>query len=59
MLQLCFYDKIWVNVCGLEALGVYAKRYGSLLIPIIMAKLPADIRLQVCSLNYKQGCVEH
>ena len=37
------YDKIWVNVHRLEALGVSAKQYGSFLIPLIMAKLPADV----------------
>ena len=33
------YDK----VSGLEALGVDASGYGSLLIPVIMAKLPRDV----------------
>ena len=41
------YDKISVNIRGLEALGVKSDQYGSLLIPIIMAKLPAEIRVQV------------
>ncbi|KAL9977060.1 hypothetical protein ACROYT_G014424 [Oculina patagonica] len=46
--QLRFlYDKISVNIRGLEALGVKSDQYGSLLIPIIMAKLPAEIRVQV------------
>ena len=40
-------DKINVNIRGLEALGVRSEQYGSLLIPIIMAKLPAEIRVQV------------
>lgn len=40
-------DKINVNIRGLEALGVKSEQYGSLLIPIIMAKLPAEIRVQV------------
>ena len=47
------YDKIWVNVRGLEALGVNAEWYGSVLIPIIMAKLPPDIRLQVARITNK------
>ena len=47
------YDKIWVNVRGLEALGVDADQYGSFLIPIIMAKLPADVRLQVARITNK------
>jgi len=46
--QLCFlYNKISVNIRGLEALGVKSEQYGSLLIPIIMAKLPDEIRIQV------------
>ena len=54
MLQLCLiYDKIWVNVHSLEGLGVDAEQYGSLLIPIIMAKLPSDIRLQVARITNK------
>jgi len=41
------YDKIHANVRGLEALGVKAEEYGSFLIPIIMAKLPSEVRLQI------------
>ncbi|PFX29435.1 Exonuclease [Stylophora pistillata] len=40
-------DKISVNIRGLKALGVKSEQYGSLLIPIIMAKLPDEIRIQV------------
>ena len=40
------YDKISVHVCGLEALGVSSKEYGSLLIPILMSKLPNDLRMR-------------
>ena len=32
------YDKIMVNIRGLEALGVTSEQYGSLLIPVIMSK---------------------
>jgi hypothetical protein len=39
------YDKI--NVRGLEALGVKSEQYGSLLIPIIMSKLPPELRIHV------------
>ena len=46
--QLRFvYDKVSVNVRGLEALGVQAEQYGSLLIPVIMSKLPSNVRLQI------------
>ena len=32
---------------GLSSLGVTAREYGSLLIPIIMSKLPNEIRLEI------------
>ena len=36
--QLCLvYNKIHANIRGLEALGVKAEKYGSFLIPVIMA----------------------
>ena len=43
------YDKISVNVRGLESLGVSSTQYayGSLLIPVIMSKLPHKIRVQI------------
>lgn len=41
------YDKISIHVRGLASLGVSADQYGSLLIPIIMDKLPCDIKLQI------------
>ena len=41
------YDKISVNISGLESLGVSSNHYGSLLIPVIMSKLPHEIRVQV------------
>ena len=47
------YDKVSVNVRGLEALGVHSEQYGSLLIPIIMSKLPSDVRLQVARTRQK------
>ena len=43
--QLRFvYDKISVNM---ESLGVSSSQYGSLLIPVIMSKLPQEVRIQV------------
>ena len=46
--QLRFiYDKINIHVRGLETLGVSAERYGSLLIPIIMSRMPSEITIQV------------
>ena len=41
------YDNLNVNIRGLEALGVRSTQYGRLLIPIIMAKLPPEIRVHV------------
>ena len=41
------YDKIGINIRGLESLGVSSHQYGSLLIPVIVSKLPHDIRIQV------------
>jgi hypothetical protein len=41
------YDKISVHVRGLNALGVSSKEYGSLLILILMSKLPNDLRMRV------------
>ena len=56
--QLRFvYDKISVHVRGLEALGVDASRYRNLLIPVIMAKLPQDARIQIAK-NTKQDVWE-
>ena len=40
-------DRLTIHVRGLETLGVDAQRYGSLLIPIVMSKLPPDIRLNI------------
>ena len=36
-----------MNVRGLEAVGVKAEQYGSLLIPVIMSKLPEEVRIQL------------
>ena len=41
------YDKISVHVRALASLGVSSDQYGSLLIPIILSKMPGDIRLQI------------
>ena len=40
-------DRLIIHVRGLEVLGVNAQQYGSLLIPIMMTKLPVDIRLNI------------
>ena len=40
------YNRINVHIRGLNLLGVCSDQYGSLLIPVIMSKLPNDIRLR-------------
>ena len=42
-----FYDRISVHVRGLASLGISTEQYGSLLIPVVMSKLPNEIRLEV------------
>ena len=41
------YDRISVNIRGLESLGIKSEQYGSFLIPVIMSKLPLEVRLQI------------
>ena len=41
------YDKIYANVRTLEVLGVKVEEYGSFLIPVILTKLPNEVRLQI------------
>ena len=48
------YDKISVHTRGLASLGVDSKQYGSLLIPVIMAKLPQEVRIQVARETTKE-----
>lgn len=48
------YDKISINIRGLESLGVSSHQYGSLLIPVIMSKLPHEIRIQVARNTAKE-----
>ena len=48
------YDKIKINGRGLERLGVKAEQYGSFLIPVIMSRLPAEVRLHVVRVSTKE-----
>ena len=41
------YDKIMVHVRGLESLGISSEKYGSLLTPVILSRIPSEIALQV------------
>lgn len=52
------YDKISVHTRGLSSMGISSKEYGSLLIPVIMSKLPAEIRLQMIRPKVNQRSLE-
>ena len=39
------YDTVEANVQRLKSLGVHSENYGSMLLPVILAKLPSDLRL--------------
>ncbi|MCP3659751.1 MAG: DUF1759 domain-containing protein, partial [Bacteroidetes bacterium] len=41
------YDNINIHVRGLKSLGMSEEKYGSLLVPIIMSRMPREITLQV------------
>ena len=41
------YDQINIHIRGLEALGVNADQCGSLLVQIVMSRLPNQISLQI------------
>ena len=45
------FDKISIHLRGLESLGVASENNGATLIPVLMGKLPADIRVQVARLT--------
>ena len=47
------YDKAYAHMCGLESLGIGASQCGSFLIPVIMSKLPHDVRLQIARISVK------
>ena len=48
------YDRVYVNVRGLEVLRMKSNHYGSFLIPVVMAKLPDDVRLQIARVTTKE-----
>ena len=41
------FDKIEINVRGLNALGVESQSFGNLLVPVVMEKIPSELRLVV------------
>ena len=49
------YDQIRVQIRGREALGVKTETYGQFSIPVIMSKLPTEIRLQVARATQKES----
>ena len=46
------YDCTESHVRSLKSLGIEAASYGALLAPVLLAKLPPDLRPQYCLLNY-------
>ena len=50
------YDKLSVHVRGLFSLGISSEQYGSMLIPIIMPKIPNEIRLVIARKNIAKIC---
>ena len=48
------YDQICVQMRGLESLGITNESYGQLPIPIIMSKMPSDMRLQISRSTKKE-----
>ena len=39
------YDKVEIDIRGSQALGIEAEQYGSLLIPVLLSKVPQELRL--------------
>ena len=46
-----FYDRMETYIRGLESLGQNQDMYGSLLVPVVLDKLPADIRKNLAELT--------
>eukprot|EP00794_Sanderia_malayensis_P000740 gene740-biopygen24 len=41
------YDNLNIHIRGLKSLGVTSKEYGSLLVPVVMTRLPSEIAIEV------------
>ena len=39
------YDKIEINIRSLKALGIDSESFGNLLVPVVMEKIPSELRL--------------
>jgi len=50
------YDKVEANVRGLEALGIASETYGSLVVPVMMNKLPEVLRL-IITRHFESGII--
>ena len=48
---VCFHDSIENHTQDLSSLGKFESTYGDLLVPIILAKLPRDIRQNLTKEN--------
>ena len=48
-------DTIMVHVRGLESLGVSSEKYGSLLVPVIISRMPEEIALEVARRTTENG----
>ena len=51
-----FYDSCESNIRALETLGVQTDSYGSLLIPILLKKLPEQLRCTIFRTNPQADC---
>ena len=51
-----FHDSCESNICALETLGVQTDSYGSLLIPILLKKLPEQLRCTIFRTNPQADC---
>ena len=51
-----FYDSCESNIRALETLGVQTDSYGSLLIPILLKKLPEQLRCTIFRTNPQEDC---
>ena len=45
------YDKVMVHIRGLSSLGIETTHYGSVLVPVLMSKLPDGVRLRTAREN--------
>ena len=41
------YDEIEVQIRGLQSMGIQADSYGTLLVPVLLSKLPGDVKLEI------------